>query len=301
MDLTKEIERLKKEKNAIILAHYYQNPEVQELADFVGDSYYLSEIGKKSEAQIIVYCGVQFMAESAKILSPEKTVLFPAYTCAPCCMENQANEKLILEKIAQYPNAKVVTYINSSSGVKAASHAVCTSASALAVVNGIDADEILFVPDKNLASWVQEQTTKKIIPYEGCCNIHDRVKPQDIQEALDKNGPMKILAHPECRPSVRAMADFVGSTAGILKAIGELDSDKYLIVTEKGIAHEIGKRYPDKKFVYLNMFCSPMKKIFPETIYEALNEMKYELTLDEDIMVRAKHSLENMHYYANKK
>lgn len=301
MDLTKEIERLKKEKNAVILAHYYQNPEVQDLADYVGDSYYLSEIGKKSEAQIIVYCGVQFMAESAKILSPEKTVLFPAYTCAPCCMENQANEKLILEKIKQYPNAKVVTYINSSSGVKAASHAVCTSASALAVVNNIDADEILFVPDKNLASWVQEQTTKKIIPYEGCCNIHDRVKPEDLQEALDKHGPMKVLAHPECRPSVRAMADFVGSTAGILKAAGEMDSDKFLIVTEKGIAHELSKRYPNKKFVYLNMFCSPMKKIFPETIYEALNEMKYELTLDEDIITRAKASLENMHYYANLK
>ena len=301
MDLTKEIERLKKEKNAVILSHYYQNPEVQELADYVGDSYYLSEIGKNSEAQIIVYCGVQFMAESAKILSPEKTVLFPAYTCAPCCMENQANEKLILEKIKQYPNAKVVTYINSSSGVKAASDAVCTSASALAVVNNIEADEILFVPDKNLASWVQEQTTKKIIPYEGCCNIHDRVKPEDLQEALDKNGPMKILAHPECRPSVRAMADFVGSTAGILKAIGDIDAEKYLIVTEKGIAHEIGKRYPNKKFVYLNMFCSPMKKIFPETIYEALNEMKYVLTLPEDIIKRAKKSLENMHYYANKK
>lgn len=301
MDLTKEIERLKKEKNAVILAHYYQNPEVQELADYVGDSYYLSEIGKKSEAKIIVYCGVQFMAESAKILSPEKTVLFPAYTCAPCCMENQANEKLILEKIKEYPNAKVVTYINSSSGVKAASDAVCTSASALAVVNNIDSDEILFVPDKNLASWVQEQTTKKIIPYEGCCNIHDRVKPEDLQEALDKHGPMKILAHPECRPSVRHMADFVGSTAGILKAIGDIDAEKYLIVTERGIAHEIGKRYPNKKFVYLNMFCSPMKKIFPETIYEALNEMKYEPTLDEDIIKRAKKSLENMHYYANKK
>ncbi|MBN1469376.1 MAG: quinolinate synthase NadA [Fusobacteriaceae bacterium] len=301
MNLIEEIKRLKKERNAIILAHYYQNPEVQEIADYVGDSYFLSEIGKKSEAQVIVYCGVQFMAESAKILSPEKIVLFPAYTCAPCCMENQANEKLILEKIKEYPNAKVVTYINSSSGVKAASHAVCTSSSALQVVNNIDADEILFVPDKNLASWVQEQTTKKIIPYEGCCNIHDRVKPSDLEEALEKNGPMKILAHPECRPSVRAMADYVGSTAGILKAIEDIDADKYLIVTEKGIAHEIGKRYPDKKFVYLNMFCSPMKKIFPETIYEALNELKYELTLPEDIINRAKMSLENMHYYANKK
>lgn len=300
MDIIKEIEKLKKEKNAIILAHYYQNPEVQEIADYIGDSYYLSEIGKNSEAEIIVYCGVQFMAESAKILSPNKKVLFPAYTCAPCCMENQASEKLILERIKMYPNAKVVTYINSSSGVKAASDAVCTSATALSVVNNIEADEILFVPDKNLASWVQEQTTKKIIAYEGCCNIHDRVKPADIQEALDKNGPMKILAHPECRPSVRAMADYVGSTAGILKAIGDLEADKYLIVTEKGIAHAIGKKYPDKKFVYLNMFCSPMKKIFPETIYEALNELKYEIHVDEEIIKKAQKALENMHYYASK-
>ncbi len=299
MDLLKEIERLKKEKNAIILAHYYQNPEVQEIADYVGDSYYLSQVGKDSDAEVIVYCGVQFMAESAKILSPNKRVLFPAYTCAPCCMENQASGHLVLDMIKKHPNAKVVTYINSASKVKAVSDACCTSSSALQVVNGIDADEIVFVPDKNLASWVQEQTDKKIIPFDGCCNIHDRVRPSDLEEKLEKHGLMTILAHPECRPSVRAMADYVGSTSGILNAVKEFDDKKYLIVTEKGIGHELAKRYPDKEFVYLNMFCSPMKKIFPETIYEALNEFKYEIDVEEEIIEGAQKALENMHRFAS--
>lgn len=301
MEMLKEIERLKKEKNAIILAHYYQNADIQEIADYVGDSYYLSQVGKESDAEVIVYCGVQFMAESAKILSPNKKVLFPAYTYAPCCMESQATPNLVLELKEKHPNAKVVTYINSSSTVKAVSDACCTSGCALEVVQGIDADEIIFVPDKNLASWVQEQTDKKIIPFEGCCNIHDRVRPSDLQDALDKHGDMVVLAHPECRAEVRAMADFVGSTSGILSAVERIEAEKYLIVTEKGIGHELSKRFPDKNFVYLNMFCSPMKKIFPETVHEALNELKYEIDVDADIIKGAQRALENMHRFAAKK
>lgn len=298
MNIMFEIEKLKKEKNAIILAHYYQNPDVQDIADYVGDSYYLSEIGQKSNAEIIVYCGVQFMAESAKILAENKRVLLPAYGAVPCCMEYQATDALVKELKEKNPRAKVVTYINSSSKVKAVSDACCTSSSAIEIVNNIDANEIIFVPDRNLASWVQEHTSKKIIPFDGCCNIHDKVQVRDIEEALEKHGEMTILAHPECRKEIRDIAHYVGSTSGILKAISDLESDKYLIVTEKGIAHKINKLYPNKNFVYLNMFCNPMKKVFLETIYEALKDLKYEVQVEKHIIDAAKKSLENMHRLA---
>lgn len=298
MNILNEIDRLKKEKKAIILAHYYQNPEIQDIADYVGDSYYLSQIGQKSDAEVIVYCGVQFMAESAKILSPNKKVLFPAYTNAPCCMEYQATDKAVLKLKEEHPNAKVVTYINSSSKVKAVSDACCTSSSAMEIVKNIDANEIIFVPDRNLASWVAEHSNKKIIPFDGCCNIHDKVRPSHIEELIEKHGTMTILAHPECQKSVRDRADYVGSTSGILNAIKELDRDRYLIVTEKGIAHEIDKLYPNKEFFYLNMFCNPMKKVFLETVYDALNEFKYEIDVDSNIVEGAQKALSNMHKLA---
>jgi quinolinate synthase len=298
MGLAEEIKKLKKERNAVILAHYYQNSDVQAMADYVGDSYYLSKIGQEVDAEVIVYCGVQFMAESAKILSPNKTVLFPAYSKAPCCMENQLTAMTIENLKKEYPNAKVVTYINSSSEVKAVSDACCTSASAVKIVNNIDADEIIFVPDRNLASWVAEKTDKKIITYEGCCNIHDKVRVDDLEDALGRYGKMPVLVHPECPKSVREIADYIGSTSGIIKAVEEINSDKYLIVTEKGIAYELGKRYPNKQFFYLNMICSPMKKIFPETIYAALKDLKYEIEVDLEIIKGAKKALDNMHNLA---
>lgn len=295
MGMLEEIKKLKKERNAVILAHYYQNADVQQIADYVGDSYYLSKVGQESDADVIVYCGVQFMAESAKILSPQKRVLFPAYTKAPCCMEFQVTKDVVENLRKEYPNAKVVTYINSSSEVKAVSDACCTSSSAVEIVRNIDADEIIFVPDRNLAGWVEEQVDKKIIDYEGCCNIHDKVRTSDLDEIFDKYGEMPILVHPECRREVRERADYIGSTSGILKAIKEIDAKRYLIVTEKGISYEIGRLYPDKEFIYLNMICSPMKKVFPETIYEALKDLKYEIDVDDEIIKGAKKALDNMH------
>lgn len=300
--LKKEIEQLKKDKNAVILAHYYQNPEIQEIADYVGDSYYLSEIGRDSDADVIIYCGVQFMAESAKILSPEKTVLFPAYTDAPCCMEYMATPAKVNALKEQHPHAKVVCYINSSSAVKAVSDACCTSASAEKIVKNIEADKIIFVPDKNLGSYVQEKVPdKEIILFDGCCNIHDKVKPQHITDALEKHGELEITAHPECTKEVRDMADYVGSTSGILKHIKNSNKKKFLVVTEKGIGYELNKQNPDKEFVYLNMICNPMKKVFLETVHESLNNFeKYKVEVDEDIIKGAKKALENMHYYAEK-
>lgn len=301
-NLKQEISKLKTEKNAVILAHYYQNPEIQEIADYVGDSYYLSEVGRDLDADVIIYCGVQFMAESAKILSPDKTVLFPAYTDAPCCMEYMATPEKVNALKEQHPDAKVVCYINSSSAVKAVSDACCTSASAEKIVRNIDANKIIFVPDKNLGSYVQEKINDKdIILFDGCCNIHDKVKSQDISDALEKHGKLEVVAHPECVKEVRDMADFVGSTSGILKYIKASDKKKFLVVTEKGIAYEIDKENPDKEFVYLNMICNPMKKIFLETVVESLNDFnKYEVNVSVKIIEGAKKALENMHYYAEK-
>ncbi|MBZ4683513.1 MAG: quinolinate synthase [Fusobacteriaceae bacterium] len=293
-DILSQIEKLKKEKNAIILAHYYQNADIQDLADFVGDSYFLSEKARDSKADYIIYCGVKFMAESAKILSPNKRVFFPAYANAECCMEYMATPTKVQALKEEYPEAKVVCYINSSSEVKALSDACCTSSSAEKIVNNIDADKIIFVPDKNLGSYIQEKTDKEIILFDGCCNVHDKVTPEHINEYKNKYDGIEVVAHPECRKEVRDLSDYVGSTSGILNYVKNSDKKEFLIVTEKGIAHELYKQNPDKKFHFINMICNSMKKIFPETILEALQEEKYEIFVDEDIIQKSKKSLDNM-------
>lgn len=295
MNFIEEINRLKKEKNAVILAHYYQNGEIQDIADYVGDSFYLAQAGRDCDADIIVYCGVQFMAESAKILAPEKKVLFPVYADAPCCMEFQATPERVKALMDQYPDAKVVCYINSSSEVKGLAHACCTSSSAKKIVENIDAKQIIFVPDRNLGSYVAELVPdKEIITFDGCCNIHDKVRVEDITEVFDKYGKMPVLVHPECKKEIRDMADYIGSTSGILSFAKDSNAKEMLIVTERGIGHELAKQNPDKKFHYLNMFCKSMKKTFLETVYEALNDLKYEIDVEKNIRDNALRSLENM-------
>jgi quinolinate synthase len=296
LDIKLQIEKLKKEKNAVILAHYYQRGDIQDLADYVGDSFYLAQIGKKSDADIIVFCGVRFMAESAKILSPEKTVLFPCYTEAPCCMEYMASPEEILEYKEKHPGVKVVTYINSSSAVKTVTDVCCTSSSVENIIENLDTDDILFVPDKNLASYVQEKVPEKnIIPWEGCCNIHDAVRTSNVKDALNENGKdLIIVAHPECRKDVRDMAHYVGSTSGILNYIKESSDNRFLVLTEKGINHQLKKDNPDKDFFFLPMLCKAMKKIFPETILESLETMKGEVVLDDEIVEGAAKALNNM-------
>jgi len=268
------------------------------LADYVGDSYYLSEIGRDSDADVIVYCGVKFMAESAKILSPEKTVLFPVHGDATCCMEEQATPGLVEEMKKEHPNAKVVTYINSSSEVKAVSDACCTSSSALKIVENIDADEIIFVPDQNLASYVAEQTDKKIIPFDGQCNVHHKVTLDNIKKIKEEHGDLEILAHPECQKEIRDISNFVGSTAGILKYAKESKEKELIIVTERGIMHQLKKDSPDKNFYFPYMVCSPMKRVFIESIIESLETGKGEIIMDEELIKKAKTSLLNMHKYA---
>nr|WP_321329804.1 quinolinate synthase NadA [uncultured Ilyobacter sp.] len=296
LDIREKIVKLKKEKKAIVLAHYYQRDDVQEIADYVGDSFYLAQVGKESDAEVIVFCGVRFMAESAKILSPDKTVLFPCYTEAPCCMEYMASPEEILQYKEKYPEVKVVTYVNSSSAVKTVSDVCCTSSSVENIINNLDSEEILFVPDKNLASYVQEQVlNKKIIPWDGCCNIHDAIKVSDIERAIDENGKdLVIAAHPECKKNVRDMAHYVGSTSGILNYVKKSSSKRFLIVTEKGISHQLKKDNPDKEFFFLPMLCKAMKKVFPETILESLETMNGEIIIDDETVTKAAKALNNM-------
>jgi len=298
MNQLEKLNKLKKEKNAIILAHYYQNSDIQDIADYVGDSYYLSEVGRDSDADMIVYCGVKFMAESAKILSPEKKVLFPVHGDATCCMEHQATPGLVLEMKKNHPNAKVITYINSSSEVKAVSDACCTSSSALKIVQNIDADEIIFVPDQNLASYVAEQTNKKIIPFDGQCNVHHKVTLENIKSLLQEHGEMEVLSHPECQKEIRDISTYVGSTAGILKYAKASSNKEFIVVTERGIHHQLKKDSPNKNFYFPYMICSPMKRVFIDSIIDALENEECEIKMDEELIKKAKISLQNMHKYA---
>ena len=296
MNIREEISRLKKEKDAVILAHYYQRADVQALADYVGDSFYLAEVARDVEAETIVFCGVRFMAESAKILAPNKRVLFPVYTEAPCCMEYMATPEGIIEEKAKYKDVKVVTYVNSSSAVKAVSDVCCTSSSVEKIVNNLDCKNILFVPDRNLGSYVAEKIRdKNIISWDGCCNIHDIVKPSDIEEAVAEHGEdLLIAAHPECKMEVRDMSHYVGSTSGILKFVKESNHKRFLIVTEVGIKYQLKKENPEKELFFLPMVCKPMKKAFPETILESLAQGKGEVFVEEKIIDGARRALDNM-------
>lgn len=291
-----EIIKLKQERNAVILAHYYQEPEIQELADYTGDSYYLSKVGRECTEETIVFCGVKFMAESAKILSPNKRVLLPNMD-ALCCMVYMADAKQVEKLKREYPNAKVVCYVNSSTEVKAVSDVCCTSSSAVNIIKNIDSDEIIFVPDRNLGSYVQEKVPeKKIILWNGCCNVHDVIDAEEIQDAKERYGQdIKVLVHPECKKEVRDLADFIGSTGEIIKFASSDKSLKYLIVTEVGILHELKKNNPNKEFYTLDMVCGSMKITTMENIYNCLKDLNNEIQLDEGMRKSAHKALENMH------
>lgn len=295
-NIVEKIKKLKEEKNAIILAHYYQNPEIQDIADYVGDSYYLSKVGMESKADVIVFCGVKFMAEGAKILSPEKRVLL-THEDALCCMALMADEEGIEEIKKKHPKAKVVCYVNSSSEVKAVSDVCCTSSSALNIINNLDTEEIIFVPDKNLGSYIAEKApNKKITLWHGCCNIHDIIEPKDIIEAKNKHGQdIVILAHPECNKEVRDMAHYVGSTSGIIDYATQCEAKEYLIVTDEGVIHELKKKNPNKTFYSLGMRCNSMKITTLDRVYNCLLNMEGEIFVDEDIRIKAYNALDNMH------
>ena len=294
--LSEKILKLKKEKNAIILAHLYQIPEIQEIADYVGDSYYLSKVARDAKEDLIIFCGVKFMAESAKILSPNKTVILPAPD-AGCPMADMAEAEDLEEKIKEYPDAFKVCYINSSYEVKALCDASVTSSSALEIMKNIPNKQILFLPDRNLGGYIAEFfPEKEFIQWKGFCPTHERVSAEDVTKLKEEHPNVKVLSHPECSKEVRDLSDYIGSTSGIIKFATECEDKEFIICTEQGVLHQLKKNNPDKEFYFPeNMICPNMKKTTLQDVYEALSGKRDEIILDEEISKKALTALENMH------
>lgn len=294
--LLEKIDRLKKERNAVILAHNYQPGDVQDLADFCGDSLGLSVQASKTDADVIVFCGVQFMAETASILSPQKTVLLPDKH-AGCPMADMITGEQLREQKQKHPEAIVVCYVNSTAEVKAESDYCCTSANAVEVVETIPADaEILFVPDSHLGRHVAERTGKNIIIYPGYCASHVRITDDDIEKAKKENPQAVVLAHPECNEPVKELADELLSTSQMLNFARKSSAKEFIIATEIGIIHTLMKQNPDGKFIPASerAICPNMKKITLDKIVASLEDMQYEITVPEEIRIRAKQSLDRM-------
>ena len=298
--LSEKILKLKKEKNAIILAHLYQIPEIQEIADYVGDSYYLSQVARDAKEDLIIFCGVKFMAESAKVLSPEKTVILPAPN-AGCPMADMAEVEDVEEMIKKYPDAFKVCYINSSYEVKALCDASVTSSSALNIIKNIPNKQILFLPDQNLGGYISEFfPEKEFILWRGFCPTHHRITAEDIIKAKEEHPNVKVLSHPECSKEVRDLSDYIGSTSGIINYATECEDKEFIIATEEGVLHQLKKKIPDKKFYFPEvMVCPNMKKTSLQDVYDALDGKKEEVILDEEIRKKALTSLENMHKLGN--
>lgn len=287
--LVEKIKRLKKEKNAIVLAHCYQNVEIDEVADFVGDSLYLSRMAKDTDADIIVFAGVSFMAETAKLLSPNKKVLLPR-TESGCFMADMINLDSLKEFKAQHPNIPVVCYVNSTAAIKAECDICCTSSNALDIVRNMKVPEVLFVPDTYLGKWVEAQLDGvKVTTFNGFCPTHLRITPKDMEDARTKFPNAKILAHPECHFKVSALADFVGSTKAIMDYVANSSDKEFVIATEKGVVDRLTRDYKDKKFYLIKdtIVCQNMKWNTLDDIYNSLLNETHEIFLDETISEKA--------------
>ena len=288
--LVENIQKLKQEKNAVILAHCYQNIEVDEVADFVGDSLYLSQKAKETNADIIVFAGVSFMAETAKLLSPEKKVLLPRLESG-CFMADMIDVKLLREFKAKHPNIPTVCYVNSTASVKAECEVCCTSSNAVDVVKALNVPEVLFLPDTYLGKWVEAQLGGKIKvhTYNGFCPTHLRLRTEDIEKSRFEHPNSKILAHPECHHTVSAIADFVGSTKEIMEYVKNTNFEEYTIATEKGVFDRLQRDYKDKTFYLLSekLVCQNMKWNTLDDIYNALLREEHEITLDRETSQKA--------------
>ena len=294
--LQKEIRQLLKEKNAVLLAHYYQRAEIQEIADILGDSLALSMEAARTDAEVLVFAGVHFMAESASILSPDKTVLLPKPD-AGCPLADMITPEKLLTARKNHPHAAVVTYINSSAAIKAMSDICCTSANAVKIVNSLrDAKEILMVPDGNLACYVAGLTDKKIIPWDGYCPVHHHLTAEDVIKRKEKYPPATFAAHPACRPEVLALADYVGSTTGIIRYAGQEGFKEMLVGTEQGVFYQLKKQNPGKTFIPISdqMICADMKKITLKDILAAITGMKTVVKVPEEVRISAKKALDRM-------
>ena len=293
LNLINKINKLKKEKNAIILVHNYQRPEVYRVADFIGDSLELSREAAKTNADIIVFCGVDFMAESAKILNPEKKVLIPVKG-AECPMAGMVNRKDLLSLKKQYPDAAVVSYVNTSAETKAESDICCTSSNCVDVVNSLSQNEIIFVPDENLANYVQTKTDKKIIPWKGFCYVHSKISAEQVKEAKRLHPNAKIIAHPECLMDVIKLADYVCSTSQMITRAKEDKANEFIIVTEMGMVERLKLELPEKKFYSITATCVQQKKNTLPAVLRSLQKEIHPVNINEEIIRKARIALDRM-------
>jgi quinolinate synthase len=296
-DTIKRIQELKRERNAVILAHNYQRPEIFEVADFVGDSLELARQGQKLSADVIVFCGVHFMAETAKILSPEKTVLLPDLR-AGCSLADSVDPDELVERRDElrklYPDLQVVAYVNTSAAVKAVVDVCCTSSNAVQIVERLPTNHILFVPDEHLANYVQQKTSKMIISWNGNCYVHHQITPENILAVKRSLPDVKVLVHPECRADVIALADAVLSTSGMVRYAKESPAQEFLIVTECGLSDKLLLEVPEKKFYKACKLCQFMKMITLDGTLRSLETMTHRIELDETLRANAERSLRRM-------
>ncbi len=295
-ELIEKIVSLKKRRNAVIRAHTYQQAEIQDIADFVGDSLELSQKAAKTDADVIVFCGVHFMAETASILCPDKEVLLPDLH-AGCPMANMITAKHLREKKREHPKATVVCYVNSSAAVKAESDICCTSANAVRLIEQLPSGgEILFVPDQYLGNYVATKTGREMLLWPGFCPTHLRIQPRDISRQKAEHPQAKVVVHPECRPEVIALADEVLSTGGMIRFVHETEAEEVIVGTEIGILHRLRKENPEKRFIPASeqAVCPRMKLITLENVLWSLEEMVHQVRVPERIRLRAKAAVDKM-------
>ena len=290
-----KIAGLKKEFNAVIVAHNYQLPEVQDIADFVGDSLELARKCVSIKAEIIVFCGVRFMAEMAAILNPASTVLL-SHPYAGCPLADMIDIETLRQWKQRYPEAAVVTYVNTTAAIKAESYVCCTSANGAEIVNALPNEEILFIPDQNLGHYVSTKTDKQMILYPGFCHTHARITAKEVKLAKQRYPQAKVLVHPECRPEVIELADVALSTSQMLRYVKQSEDKVFLIGTEEGILHPLMKQNPDKEFHIIgdSFVCPDMKKTTLETVIETMQTGSNVVTVPEEIRIRAKQAIDRM-------
>jgi quinolinate synthase len=301
LDLFQEIARLKKEKNAVILAHYYQDADIQDIADYIGDSLGLSQQAASTPADIILFAGVHFMAETAKILSPQKKVLLPDLK-AGCSLADSCPPEAFAAFVAQHPGHKVISYINCTAEIKALSDIICTSTNAVAIVESLPADQpIIFAPDRNLGKYVAQQTGRDLVLWNGTCMVHEIFSEERITRLMHRHPEAELIAHPECEPAVLKHAHFIGSTTALLKHSAKSDSQSFIVATETGILHQMQKVSPGKTFIPAppNNTCAcndcpHMKRNTLEKIYLALEYEQPELLMQEALRVKARTGIDRM-------
>ncbi len=301
LDLFEEINKIKKEKNAVILAHYYQEPDIQDVADYVGDSLGLAQYAVKTKADMIVFAGVHFMAETAKILNPDKKVIMPD-SKAGCSLADSCPPILFKNFIKKHPNHTVISYINCTAGIKALSDIICTSSNAVKIVESIPVEQpIIFAPDKNLGRYIEKKTGKKMVLWDGSCMVHEIFSLEKITKLKHRHPNAKVIAHPECEEHVLAIADYIGSTTGLLKYSVENAANEFIVVTEAGIIHKMRLNSPYKTFIPAppdNLCacndCPHMKRNTLEKLYIAMKYELPEIIIEEPIISLARKSIEKM-------